>query len=301
MEPIVETARNAETELWSEASGRPDAEVVLLIAGANAPGVMWPDGLVARLVEGGYRVIRYDHRDTGRSTTRPFDEAPYAIADLAADALAVLDAHATERAHIVGLSMGGTIGQLIALDASERLRSVTLMLTAALDVDFAAAYARAMDGEAASGTLPGPDPAVVRQLAAMFTPGETQAGEIARRVDVWRTLNGPLAAFDAEEFAERESAAIRHAGTLSPATNHARAAPVPLDRGRELSGIEAPTLVIQGGQDPLNPPPHGQHIADLIPTARLVEMRELGHALPNSLLAPIANHLLAHFRESDQE
>lgn len=300
MQADTKIAKNADTVLWSEASGRPDAEAVLLIAGANAPGAMWPDGLVAHLVEGGYRVIRYDHRDTGRSTTRPFDEAPYAIADLAADALAVLDAHAAERAHVVGLSMGGTIGQLIALDAPERLRSLTLMLTSALDIDFAAAYARAMDKEPAPGTLPGPDQAVVQQLAAMFTPGETEADEIARRVDVWRTLSGPLAAFDAEAFARRESTAIRHAGTLSPATNHARAEPVPIDRGRELSRIEAPTLVIQGGQDPLNPPPHGQHIADLIPTAQLVEIRELGHALPTSLLTPIADHLLTLFRASDR-
>ncbi|WP_421992844.1 alpha/beta fold hydrolase [Qipengyuania sp.] len=299
MKPSTKTAQNGNIELWSEAFGEIGDHAVLLVAGANAPGSMWPDSLVSRLVQGGLRVIRYDHRDTGRSTTRDFDEAPYAIADLAADALAVLDAHGIDRAHVVGLSLGGTIGQLLAIEAPERLRSLTLMLTAALDVDFAGAYMRAMNGETSPGPLPGPAPDVVRQLAAMFTPGETEAEEVGRRVEVWRTLNGEVAAFDADDFARRERAAIRHAGTPAPATAHARAEPVPLQRGAELSQVDVPTFVIQGGQDPLNPPPHGQHIADLIPTARHAEIGELGHALPKQLLPKIADLLITHFRASN--
>lgn len=231
--------------IWSEAFGLPEHEVVLLVAGSNAPASMWPDGLVAELVKDGYRVIRYDHRDTGRSTTRPFDTKPYGIDDLATDALAVLDAHNVARAHVVALSMGGAIGQLLALDHAERLLSLTLMMTAALDVDFSTAYTRAMEGEVPSSGLPGPNPDVVQQLSAMFASGNSEEEEIARRVEVWRTLNGALLPFDAEDFADRERKAIEHAGTFVPPVAHAHAKPIPIGRGSELRHITVPTLVIQ--------------------------------------------------------
>lgn len=287
-------ARHGSVELWSERFGSSAHEAILLIAGANAPGSMWPDALVATLVNNGFRVIRFDHRDTGRSTSRAFADAPYGIADMARDAIAVLDAHKVAKAHIVGLSMGGTIGQVLALDYSERLASLSLMLTAALDVDFASAYAAAMQGVDHQSALPGPSKEVVQVLMQNHSPATTLEAEVERRVSVWRTLNGEHADFDAEDFAARERAAIEHAGTLAPPTNHALARPVPLSRGRELSRVKTPTLVIQGGQDPLNPPPHGRHLAELIPNAKLVEVFELGHALPSSVITKLCHLLIAH-------
>ena len=299
MKPMERLAVRGDVTLWCERFGRREHEPVLLIAGANAPASMWPDALIANLVEHGYRVMRYDHRDTGRSTTRDFDRAPYAINDLALDAIAVLDAYDVRRAHVVGLSMGGTIAQILAIDHAERLNSLTVMMTTALDVDFAAAYARAAHGaDEAHGDLPGPDPAVVRRLNEMHAPGENEVEEIARRVAVWRALNGGRLVFDAEEFAARERRAIAHAGTVSPPVAHGRAQPVSVKRGAELRRVTSPTLVIQAGQDPLNPPPHGRRLADLIPTARFVELPKLGHALPSSILDEMAALLASHFDEN---
>lgn len=279
--------------LWSESVG--EGEAVLLVAGANAPGCMWPDDLVESLAQSGRRIIRYDHRDTGRSSRTDPETGGCAVADLAADAVSVLDAHGADCAHVVGLSLGGTIGQVLALDHPERLTSLTVMMTAALDVDFAAAYGAAMEGRPAPGDLPGPDPQVVAKISEMFTPGETEDAEVRRRVEQWRVLNGAHAAFSPEEFAERERRAIRHAGTITPPTAHAGLIPVPVQRGRELAGAAVPTLVIQGGRDPLNPPPHGKHIADLMPNARHVEIEALGHALPGAMLPGIADLLIDHF------
>lgn len=287
-------AQQGGVELWSECFGSTAHEAILLIAGANAPGSMWPDALVTNLVNNGFRVIRFDHRDTGRSTTRAFEEAPYTIEDMALDAIAVLDAHEVAKAHVVGLSMGGTIAQVLALDYPERLASLSLMLTAALDVDFASAYAAAMQGVDHQSALPGPSKEVVQVLMQNHSPAKSLEAEVERRVSVWRTLNGEHAYFDAEDLASRERAAIEHAGTLAPPTNHALARPVPLSRGRELSRVTTPTLVIQGGQDPLNPRPHGRHLAELIPNAKLVEVLELGHALPSSVIEKLCHVLIAH-------
>jgi len=286
-----------EVTLWLEEIGPPNGDVVLLVAGANTPASMWPDGFVTLFAQEGYRVIRYDHRDTGRSTRRPFDEHPYGIEDLARDAVAILDACGVERAHVVGLSMGGTIGQVLALDHPERLSSLTLMLTTALDVDFAGNYLRAMHGEPPVGPLPTPRPDVVAELGRMFTPGATREDELQRRVQQWRVLAGDVLSFDPEEFRPLEAAAIEHAGSLVPPTAHAQARPVPIERGEELCRVRTPTLVIQGMEDPLNPPPHGRHLAALIPGATLVEVSGLGHALPSIAYGEVAQAILEHLRQ----
>ncbi|MFW6413237.1 MAG: alpha/beta fold hydrolase [Oceanicaulis sp.] len=284
--------------LWSESIGK--GEAVLLVAGANAPGSMWPDELVQSLAQSGRRVIRYDHRDTGRSSRTDPEAGGYAVTDLAADAVSVLDAHGVDAAHVVGLSLGGTIGQVLALDHPGRLKSLTVMMAAALDVDFAGAYVAAMEGRPAPGDLPGPDPEVVRRLAGMFAPGEDEEAEVRRRVEQWRVLNGAKAPFTPEEFAERERRAIRHAGTITPPTAHAGLVPAAAERGRELAAVTLPALVVQGAQDPLNPPPHGAHIVELMANARLVEIEELGHALPGELLAVITDHLTDHFDHAER-
>jgi len=285
-----------DVSLWVQEAGPTDGDAILLVAGANASGLMWPDNLVNLLAAKGFRVIRYDHRDTGRSTHRPFDDYPYSVEDLASDALGVLNGLGIERAHVVGLSMGGTIGQVLALDHPERLASLTLMLTAALDVDFASNYERAMSGEVLADGLPTPRPDVVAQLRRMFTPGRTLEEEVQRRVEQWRMLAGRVLPFPEEEFRQQELAAIEHAGSFIPPTSHARARPVPTTRGAELPRLTTPTLVIQGTEDPLNPPPHGAHLAALIPCATLAEICGMGHALPRAVHQEISQLIIRHAR-----
>ena len=107
-----------------------------------------------------------------------------------------------------------------------------------------------------------------------------------------------LLPFDAEDFTDREQKAISHAGTFTPPVAHAYAKPVSVQRGAELQHVTVPTLIVQGGQDPLNPPPHGRHLADLIPSGRLIEIPELGHALPKEILASLTQILVEHFHQS---
>lgn len=284
--------------LWSHSVGPDEGDAILLVSGANASALMWPDELVERFVSKGYRVIRYDHRDTGRSTFIAFDDAPYAVEDLASDAVSILDAWEVEKAHVVGLSMGATIGQVLALDHSDRLYSLTLMCGAALDVDFVGNIGRAYSGESSPDGLPLPNKEVLEALSARATPSASLEEELGRRVKEWSLLSGNKLEFDASDFRLREQQCIDHAGTWAQPGNHAMAAPVPLSRGRELGKVRVPALVIQGSEDPLNPPPHGKHIADLLPNARLVEIDGLGHGLPKALLPRIADEIVNHAEQS---
>ncbi|WP_197911634.1 alpha/beta fold hydrolase [Kineobactrum salinum] len=284
--------------LWSHSVGSDGRDVILLVSGANASALMWPDEFVELLVSKGYRVIRYDHRDTGRSTFIGFDDAPYTVEDLASDAVLILDAWEVGKAHVVGLSIGATLGQVLALDHSDRLYSLTLMCGAALDVDFVGNIGRAFSGESSPDGLPLPNKEVLEALSARATPSESMEEELDRRVKEWGLLSGEKLEFDAADFRLREQRCIDHAGTWVQPGNHAMASPVPLSRGRELGKVSVPALVIQGSEDPLNPPPHGKHIADLLPNGRLVEVDGLGHCLPKALLPRIADEITHHAEQS---
>jgi pimeloyl-ACP methyl ester carboxylesterase len=118
-----------ELRLWSERFGAPEDPAVLLIMGTSAQGIGWPDELVGTLVTGGRQVIRFDHRDTGRSSCVDFATHPYTPADMAADALAVLDGHGIAAAHVVGASLGGTIAQWLAAHRPERVLTLTIIMS----------------------------------------------------------------------------------------------------------------------------------------------------------------------------
>lgn len=118
--------------IWTESFGDPTDAPLLLIMGATAQGIYWPDDFCQALVEQSRFVIRYDNRDTGQSTCFDFATNPYTLDDLAADAIAVLDAYGIEQADIAGASMGGMITQTLMIQAPERVRSATLIMSSPL-------------------------------------------------------------------------------------------------------------------------------------------------------------------------
>lgn len=277
-----------EVRVWVEDGGRPKGSPLLLVMGANASGAAWPDDLVARLQER-HHVIRYDHRDTGRSTFG-FDEHPYAVADLAEDAVRVLDALGIARAHVVGMSMGGTLVQLLLLDHPERLLSATVFATSVLE------------GAGPDGSAPAAftetDPRLLELWEHLADPRDREA-EIAWRVEHWRLLNGGQLPFDAEEFRRLEERVIAHAGRHDNPAAHARADQRGLDRGAELADVDVPTLVVEAPADPINPPPAAARLAAALPTAELVTVAGMGHALPSVVLPPLADAVLAHTARAD--
>ncbi|MGY1662321.1 alpha/beta fold hydrolase [Geodermatophilus sp. SYSU D00705] len=267
-------------ELWADERGDPASSPLLLVMGANASGLTWPDALVDRLARQ-HRVVRYDHRDTGRST-RAFDARPYAIRDLATDAVRVLDALGIERTHVVGMSMGGILVQLLLLDAPGRLRSATLLCTCALGT-----------GLAGESDLPGPAEHVLAYWASMGQERDAEA-ELAWRVEHWRLLNGNGVPFDPAEFRALEERVLAHSGTARGPVAHALADRSGLDRGAELAAVRVPTLVVEAPEDPVNPPPHAAHLAAVLGSARLVTVPGMGHALPAAVVGPLAELIAGH-------
>ncbi|GHG16492.1 alpha/beta fold hydrolase [Streptomyces hydrogenans] len=274
--------------LWAEEHGDPGRPPLLLVMGAQAPGLNWPDELVA-LLAARHRVIRYDHRDTGRSTWA-FDERPYPLSRLAEDAVAVLDAFGAGRAHVVGMSLGGLLTQLLVADHPDRLLSATVIGTAALST---APYVRPDGSRVPAAELPGPAEHLLEFWSRPEEDRDLEA-ELDHRVAHWRALAGDALPFDADWFRAQERRIVAHTGHHRPPTAHARADASGLLRTEELAAARVPTLVISAPAEPVAPPPHAEHLAQVIPGARLAVVPGMGHALPPEVHGPLAGEILRH-------
>lgn len=273
LEPRERFVTSGTLRLWTERAGHPDHPALLLIMGSAAQGISCPDSLVARLVARGVQVIRFDHRDTGRSSVVDFDAHPYAIADLAADCLAVLDDYGLPAAHLAGASMGGMIAQWLAVHEPARVRSLTLLTSSPMGYRPGPAWARAQAGEPpAPGDLPPPSPRFLAHLAAGMPPG------VESDVALFRVFNGPVRPFDEPAARAMLESALSRATDPAAAGHHHRAgqtfAP---DRLAPLSSITAPTTIVHGDQDPVFPLGHGAALAAAIPGARLHVVPGMGH------------------------
>jgi pimeloyl-ACP methyl ester carboxylesterase len=265
------------TETFGEGGDPP----ILLIMGMGASSVWWEDEFCQRLAGGGRYVIRYDHRDTGRSTSYEPGDPGYGSPELVSDASAVLDGYGINAAHLAGLSMGGALAQLVALDDPERVRSLTLITTGP---------AVPMERE-----LPGSAEEYGRFLAETQVDWTQPESAIEYLVDHWRVLSGSERPFDADRIRRLATADVQRAGSLASAQNHAN---LESDGRRRsgLAGIRAPTLVIHGTADPLFAPPYGRLLADEIPDARLLELRGAGHGLWAADWDTVVPAILEHTR-----
>ncbi|MET9923577.1 MULTISPECIES: alpha/beta fold hydrolase [unclassified Streptomyces] len=286
MERFVDIAPGV--RLWVEERGTSDAPALLLVMGAQASGLGWPEELVEPLAER-HRVIRYDHRDTGRSTWS-FDEQPYPLTALAEDAVAVLDALDVDRAHVVGMSLGGMLTQLLVADHPERLLSATVIGANALSsVPYVAPDGRRVPPE----ELPGVAPELV-ELWSRPVEDHGPEAELERRVEHWRVLGGGVIPFDADRARDLERRIIAHTGHHHAGSAHARADHSGMDRTEQLARNRVPTLIISAPAEPVTPPPHAEHLAQAIRGARLVEVPGMGHALPREVHAPLTAAILDH-------
>lgn len=268
--------------LCVETFGRPQDPTVLLVAGMSSPMEWWEDGFCEQLAAGGRHVVRYDHRDTGRSTTYPSGHPGYTGADLRADAVALLDVLDVPRAHLVGISMGGAIVQGVAVEHPGRVLTLTLMsTTAALDgapvdlppmEDELAAYFRA------AGDLPRPDP--------------TDVSAVDRMVLEQRAFM--RAGFDDARVRAVCRRVVNRSTDLAAAANHAKLDPG-TDPGGSLADIAAPTMVVHGTADPMFPVAHGEALARVISQATLLLLDGVGHELPPPPTWPaVTARLLEH-------
>lgn len=276
---------SGDAQICAETFGSPADPAVLLIGGAAASMDYWEDPFCERIAAAGRYVIRFDFRDTGRSTSYPPGAPGYGGEDLAADTLAVLDGLGVRTAHLAGISMGAGIAQRLAVLHPDRVASLTLQSTSP-----------GGPGGPDNPDLPPPEP----RMAALFAddapePDWSQRdAAIEAMVEGERPFGGSIP-FDAARV--RETATRMYDRTTNVASsqiNHWILEGGEPMRSR-LGEITAPTLVLHGTEDPLFPYPHGEALAREIAGARLVPLPGMGHQYPpEPLWDTVVDAIVAH-------
>jgi len=252
--------------LCAETFGERGDPAILLIMGSAASMDWWEEELCERLAGAGRFVIRYDHRDTGRSASYPPGRPEYSGADLVEDALVLLDGLGVERAHLVGMSMGGALAQVIALDHPDRVASLTLISTSFADRD--------------RSDLPGMTEEAAARLPIDKPDWSDRASVIGYMIELQRACASESAPLD-EDAARAVATRMfnRTADIEAALTNHDLIDPAGPPR-RRLEELDVPTVVIHGRDDPMFPLEHGRALAETIPSAELLVLDGVGHELP---------------------
>lgn len=271
---------SADVSLATESFGRPGDPALVLVMGATASMLGWPEALCRALAGRELFVVRFDHRDTGESTTVPPGEASYSVEDMAGDVLAVMDGYGIRRGHLAGMSLGGYIAQMVALQAPKRVASLTLIASEPLG----------WDGE----PLPHISEEFLGHFAALASLDWADRAAVADfLVESERLCAGSGAPFDA---AAARAVALRVLErTKSPASmfNHGSVT-TREDWTGSFRRIACPVLVIHGDEDPILPVENGRAVAAGIPGAQIEVLQRVGHELPSPRLDRIAKRIAGH-------
>jgi pimeloyl-ACP methyl ester carboxylesterase len=272
-------------EVAYERLGDPGAPPVLMIMGAGGQLINWPDGLCAALVERGLHLIRFDSRDSGRSTH--FDDAPdpdipaalagdlskvtYTLSDMAADTVGLLDALGVDSAHIVGASLGGMIAQTVAIERPDRVRSLTSIMSIA--GDRMAPPARPDGARPASGPPP-----TTRELYVERMVDGAGANGVATDLDAVRAV-----AESAWDRGWSLSGMLRQAASVIGSG----------DRTEKLRKLDVPALVIHGAADLVADIEGGRATAEAIPGAEFIVVEGMGHNFPPAVWPEVSSRIAA--------
>lgn len=280
-------------ELCYQTLGPETDPPMLLVMGIGSQMIYWPEGFCEGLARRGFRVIRFDNRDCGRSTrlddagvpsvtaalAKQLDDPPYLLADMAADCAGLLDALGYDAAHVVGVSLGGFVAQTLAIERPDRVLSLASMMSSTGSGEVGQPHPEALE---ILMTRPAPDPARYAD------------GLVAAR----RVIGSPGFALD--EAWVRDLAARAFARGLNPNGTQRQlvAAICSGSRAPRLAEISAPTVVLHGEADPLIDVSGGRATAEAIPGAELILIEGWGHDLPAALWGRIAHALTANAARS---
>src|SRR5215208_487576 len=265
--------------LCTEPFGDPADPPILLIMGTGASMLWWEAGFCRMLAEGGRFVVRYDHRDTGRSVTYEPGRPGYTGSDLVADAVGVLDGYDLLAAHVVGASAGGAFAQLLALGFPDRVLSLVLISTSP-----------AIRGQR---SLPSATERFGSFLASAEVDWSDRGSVIEYLVAYERMLAGGVRPFDEAAWRSFVRHDVERARDIAASQNHTMIAEGEAP-SEPISSIDVPTLVIHGTADPMFPLEHGQALAEEIPGASLLTLEGAGHGVDRADWETIARAILEH-------
>ena len=255
----MSTARNGDVEIYYETFGDAAHPTLLLINGLGSQCINYADEWCERFVAEGYHVVRFDNRDTGLSSK--LDDTEYGLADMANDAVAVLDAVGAAQAHVMGLSMGGMIVQRLAIDHPDRLLSVTSVMSRTGEDDY---------GQSSPEAL----------AFLMAPPANSRDEYIENHVKALRVYGSKPEWLDDDVSRERAAAAYDRCFCPQGVGRQMMAVMRDGSRADDLRKVTVPTLVLHGSRDTLIDPSGGRRTAELIPGARYVEIEGMGHDYP---------------------
>ena len=285
-------------ELAYETHGDPDNPVLLMLQGLGMPLSAWPKPLLDALVDEGFHVITFDNRDIGKSTlmrdlpvpnmlvqtirrmVKLKVRAPYQLTDMMRDLVGLMDALEIETAHVVGVSMGGMIAQLLAIHEPQRLDSLTLIMSTTNE-----------------RRLPGP----TREVSRFIMRGpksQTDKDRLAFQWQLWRMLGSPAYRLSDQELAGFLQMVYSRGVTAAGTARHTLAILAAPGRAADLRRVRIPTLVIHGDSDPLVPIECGRDIANAIPGARMESIEGMGHDLPLQLVPRLSQLIAEHARSA---
>jgi pimeloyl-ACP methyl ester carboxylesterase len=276
--------------------GRDSDPALLLVMGLGGQLIHWPDEVVARLCQQGFRVIRFDNRDVGLSAWRGSApeaslgyellryrlglgvSAPYSLRDMAGDALGLMDSLGIQRFHVLGASMGGMIAQHMADLAPQRVASLTLVMTSS----------------SAPG-LPAPDARLLQQLARREAPD--RAAAIKQQADLLAALGSPQQQNDREQLLVEAERSYERAFNPQGVQRQILAILAEPSRVALLDRLRVPSLVVHGTADPLLPVMHGVHVAVHIKGSELKLIPGLAHRFQAAFREPLLAAVLPYLRE----
>lgn len=281
--PSESIVRANGVDLCVGAFGDAGDPAILLIMGSSASMDWWEDDFCERLAAGSRFVVRYDHRDTGRSVSHEAGAPAYTGRDLIEDAVGVLDALRLTSAHLVGMSMGGAIAQVVALDYPDRVASLTLISTSPSGGD---------------PDLPEMSAETGAEFAAVASPDwSDRAAVIDYQLQLARVCASRSSPFDEEELRRLAGRVLdRTSNVEASMTNHDFLKGADPWRER-LRDLDVPTLVIHGTEDPVLPYGHALALARENRGAELLPLERTGHELPRRVWELVVPAILEHTRE----
>ncbi len=282
--------------------GARDAPVILLIMGLGAQLIYWPDALCHGLAEDGFRVIRFDNRDVGLSSKMEHAGMPdlasaaanamrgrrvaasYDLFDLAADAVGLLDALNIEQAHIVGLSMGGMIAQIIAARHGERTISLTSIMSST-----------------GRRGLPDPQRDAFNTLMAPRPDGSDRQAAIDHLVNIAHHVVSPGFRPSEQEIREKQERIFDRCYYPVGLSRHFLAILASGSREQMLGDVSVPTLVLHGSEDPLVSVEHGRDTAQSVANGKLRVIDGMGHDLPSAVIPLVREAIASHCTDAEDE
>lgn len=287
-------AKNKGHLIWYEKI-HPETKIkgnVLLIMGNGQDALSWPPNFISNFTNAGYQVIRFDHRGTGFSTSEEKwkKKKAYSLTDMAEDAVAILDTLGMEESNIVGVSMGGMIAQIIAIEHPEKVAALTSIMSSG----------NVLDPE----LEPMSNEVMPQMISAVLNHGffGSKKGQIKRQIIQKRILMGEATGeIDVKSMSEVAAYNLkeREGYNLMAARHHYEAILISESRLEKLSDLNVPTLIIHGKEDPVMPIKHGEKLVATIPDAQGVWIENMGHDLPDAKIKEITDSIIAHINSNN--